>query len=61
MGLTRTPIIIPVLVGPILAGMIYDTTGSYSWMFLITIGMLILSTLAFLMTKTPSQSLPTDR
>ena len=61
MGLTRTPIIIPVIVGPILAGMIYDTTGNYSWMFLITIGMLVLSIGAFLLTKTPSQLAVTDR
>jgi len=53
MGLTKLPIIIPVLAGPIMAGMIFDATGGYNLVFLITIGMLILSVGAFLLAKTP--------
>jgi MFS family permease len=64
MGLTKVPIIIPVLAGPIVAGMIYDATGEYNLVFLITIGMLILSVGAFLLAKTPSREvlpLPSHR
>ena len=53
MGLTRMPIIIPVFAGPIMAGMIFDATGGYSLVFLITIGMLIISVGAFLLAKAP--------
>ena len=53
MGLTRLPVIIPVVVGPIMAGMIFDATGSYNLVFLITIGMLIMSAGAFLLAKAP--------
>jgi len=56
MGLTRAPLIIPVLAGPIMAGMIFDTTGDYNLMFAITIGLLIISIVAFMLTKTPHQS-----
>lgn len=54
MGLTRVPIIIPVLVGPLMAGLIFDSTGNYNLMFLITIGMLIISAVAFATMKAPS-------
>ena len=53
MGLTKVPIIVPVLVGPIMAGMIFDATGAYNLVFLITIGMLVVSVGAFLLAKTP--------
>ena len=53
MGLTKVPIIIPVLAGPIMAGVIFDATGGYNLVFLITIGTLILSVGAFLLAKTP--------
>ncbi|MBT4141044.1 MAG: MFS transporter, partial [Candidatus Latescibacteria bacterium] len=56
MGLTRMPIIIPVFIGPIMAGMIFDSTGDYSLMFLITVGMLIVSMGAFVVAKTPSRT-----
>lgn len=56
MGLTRVPIIIPVLVGPLLAGLIFDSTGNYNLMFLITIGMLIISAGAFATMKAPAKS-----
>ena len=59
MGLTRLPVIIPVVVGPIMAGMIFDASGSYNLAFLITIGMLIVSVGAFLLVKAPpSEVLP---
>lgn len=55
MGLTRMPITVPVIAGPIMAGMIFDATGGYNLVFLITIGMLIISVGAFLLAKTPSR------
>jgi MFS family permease len=53
MGLTKVPIIIPVVAGPIMAGMIYEATGGYNLVFLITIAMLILSVGAFSLARTP--------
>ena len=38
-----------------MAGMIFDATGGYNLVFLITIGMLIISVGAFLLAKTPSR------
>lgn len=55
LGLTRLPVIIPVVVGPIMAGMIFDATGSYNLVFLITTGLLVLSAGAFLLTKAPQR------
>jgi MFS family permease len=55
MGLTRMPVIIPVIAGPIMAGMIFEATGGYNLVFLITIGMLVISVGAFLLAKTPSR------
>ncbi|MBX3053148.1 MAG: hypothetical protein KF753_16815 [Caldilineaceae bacterium] len=55
-GLTRLPIIIPVIVGPIMAGLIFDAMGSYNLVFLITIGLLIASLEAFLLTKVPPKA-----
>lgn len=57
LGLTRMPIVIPVSIGPIMAGIIFDSTGDYNLMFLITIGMLIISVGAFASMKAPSKSL----
>ena len=57
MGLTRMPITVPVLIGPRMAGMIFDATGGYNLMFLITIGMLVISAGAFLLVKTPTRAL----
>ena len=39
--------------GPIMAGMIYEATGGYNLVFLITIAMLTISVGAFLLAKTP--------
>ena len=59
MGLTRLPVIIPVIVGPLMAGIIFDATGSYNLVFLITIGLLIISVGAFVLAKAPpTTSLP---
>ncbi|NKB71067.1 MAG: MFS transporter [Candidatus Latescibacteria bacterium] len=54
MGLTSVPIIVPVFLGPILAGVIFDSTGDYNLMFLITLGMLIVSVGAFMLVKVPA-------
>ena len=58
MGMITMPIIIPVFAGPIMAGMIFDSTGSYTVMFQITIGMLIVSAGAFLAKKPPEKDQP---
>jgi OFA family oxalate/formate antiporter-like MFS transporter len=53
MGLTRAAIIIPTIIGPIMAGMIFDTTGGYNLVFGITVGFLTIAIGSFLMTKKP--------
>ena len=55
-GLTHTAIIIPVLIGPIMAGLIFDSTDGYNLMFAITCGLLIVSILSFLMPRVPTQT-----
>jgi len=56
MGLTRMPVILPVLAGPIMAGVLFESTGDYSLMFLITTGMLIVAAGAFILVKAPSSA-----
>lgn len=53
MGLSRMAIIIPVFLGPIMAGLIFDSRGDYNLMFLITIGFLAVSIVSFMLIKTP--------
>jgi MFS family permease len=53
MGLTRSTLILPVIAGPMMAGMIFDSTGGYNLMFEITIGLLVVSIGAFMLTKSP--------
>lgn len=53
MGLTRPAIIIPVVVGPIMAGMIYDSTGGYDLVFGITVGLLVISIGMFSLARAP--------
>jgi hypothetical protein len=53
MGLTRTALIIPVFVGPIMARLIFDATDSYNLMFGITIGLLVVSIAIFMMIRSP--------
>lgn len=55
MGLTHTAVLVPVIGGPILAGMIYDATGGYDLVFGVTIGMLAVSIVTFLMAKVPDR------
>ncbi len=43
MGLTSMGIAIPIFLGPLFAGIIFDTTGKYNLMFVITIGLLVVS------------------
>jgi MFS family permease len=56
MGLTHTAKIIPMLIGPIMAGLIFDSTDGYNLMFAITFGILIVSILSFLMARVPTQT-----
>jgi MFS family permease len=60
MGLTRMSVTIPVFFGPIIAGLIFDSTGKYDQMFLITIVLLVISIGSFLMAKVPSQMAESD-
>jgi len=55
MGLVQMPVTIPVILGPIMAGMIYDSAGRYDLMFGITIGLLVVSIGAFILARTPAQ------
>ena len=60
MGLTRMSIAIPIFLGPIMAGLIFDSMGKYDLMFAITIGLLIISIASFMLAKTPEVSSNTD-
>ena len=60
MGLTRMSIAIPIFLGPIMAGLIFDSMGKYDLMFAITIGLLIISIASFMLVKTPAVSTNTD-
>ncbi|MEE8045612.1 MAG: MFS transporter [Dehalococcoidia bacterium] len=55
MGLSRMAVTIPVFFGPILAGLIYDSTGKYDRMFMITIVLLIVSIGTFMLAKVPKE------
>jgi cyanate permease len=44
-------IAIPIVLGPILAGMIFDSKGKYDLMFIITIGLLVVSIGSFMLAK----------
>lgn len=57
MGLTRMAISIPIFLGPIMAGIIFDSTGNYDLMFAITIGLLAVSIGSFMLAKTPNSAL----
>lgn len=52
-GLTNLGITIPVLIGPILAGLIFDSTGEYNAMFAVTICLLAISIGCFVFVKKP--------
>ena len=52
-GLTTPAMIVPMLVGPIMAGFIFDSTGSYVLAFQITLGLLMISMASFALAKPP--------
>ena len=58
MGLTRPAITIPVVAGPIMAGMIFDAFGKYDIAFLITIGLLVGAIASFLLARPPRRDRP---
>jgi sugar phosphate permease len=47
LGLTRFPVIVPEVAGPIMAGMIFDARQSYDLVFMITLGFLCVSLCSF--------------
>lgn len=52
-GLTRASIGIPVVAGPIMAGLIYDNTGKYELMHIITMAFLVVSIACFVFARRP--------
>ena len=54
-GLIRQGVIIPGIVGPLLAGAIYDSQGSYDLAFKIIFGFLFLSFLCFVLASPPAR------
>jgi len=52
-GLTRASIGLPVVAGPILAGLIYDNTGKYELMHIITMAFLVVSIACFVFARRP--------
>jgi|TARA_B100001964_G_scaffold210991_2_gene245895 MFS family permease len=52
-GLTRPAMIIPTLIGPIMAGVIFDMRGSYDLAFGITFGLLSIALAGFVLAKPP--------
>lgn len=66
-GLTTPAMIIPSLIGPVMAGYIFDSTGSYVLAFQITLGLLLISMTSFALasppaalTRSPKAQAPTD-
>ena len=55
MGLSRMAVTLPVLLGPIMAGLIFDATGKYDLMFWITISFLVVAIVSFLMARVPER------
>jgi MFS family permease len=54
-GLIRQGVIIPGIAGPLLAGAIYDSQGSYDLAFKIILGFLFLSFLCFILASPPAR------
>tara|TARA_B110000116_G_scaffold136460_1_gene118435 strand:+ start:18 stop:1001 length:984 start_codon:yes stop_codon:yes gene_type:complete len=54
-GLIRQGVIIPGIVGPLLAGAIYDSQGSYDLAFKIILGFLFLSFVCFVLASPPAR------
>jgi sugar phosphate permease len=61
MGLTRMSIAIPIFLGPIMAGMIFDATDKYDMMFVITIVLLVISIGSFLMARVPAETASAEK
>lgn len=53
MGVTRLGTTVPLVGGPIMAGLIYDATGKYELMFVITLGFLAVAFVSFLLARPP--------
>ncbi|MCH7594821.1 MAG: MFS transporter [Chloroflexi bacterium] len=52
-GLTRPAMIVPTIVGPIMAGVIFDTTGTYNLAFGITLVLLVIALAGFVLARPP--------
>jgi MFS family permease len=52
-GLTRPAMIIPTLIGPVMAGIIFDTRGTYELAFIITLVLLTISVVGFALASPP--------
>ena len=48
--------IIPTIVGPIMAGIIFDTTGTYDLAFVITLGFLAIALAGFALASPPASA-----
>ena len=55
MGLSTIAIAIPIVLGPYMAGRIFDTTGKYDLMFTITIVLLVISIVCFAVARVPRE------
>ena len=53
LGLSMAPMSIMMMIGPLVAGRMYDITGSYDLAFYILSGVAILGSLGFLFAKKP--------
>jgi MFS family permease len=58
-GLTRPAMILPTIAGPLMAGVIFDTRGSYDLAFVITLGLLTIALAGFALARPPG--LPESR
>ncbi len=61
LGLTRPAMVLPLVAGPIMAGVIFDVTGEYDLAFLITIALLGISIVAFLLARPTAPAAGNDR
>jgi sugar phosphate permease len=58
-GLTRPAMVLPTIAGPLMAGVIFDTRGSYDLAFVITLGLLTIALAGFALARPPG--LPESR
>jgi sugar phosphate permease len=59
-GLTRPAMIVPTVIGPIMAGFIFDRTGTYDLAFGITLGLLSVALAGFALASPPRSLQSTD-